>query len=152
MLCGASCPVFESRSLRFTLDIFFFWPPCWVSTQWLSSSKWPARGGRRSRCVHFCAYTHSACPKQWAKARSNEITLRGHAWDRAGNDGSAWPGNGLSCPESSIVWMILLHGHWPVALCATGFEFVTSKRDFVGASFHRKSQISSNPVRDYLTR
>jgi hypothetical protein len=31
-----------------------------VSTQWLSSSKWLARGGRRSRCVHFCAM-HSRC-------------------------------------------------------------------------------------------
>ena len=34
----------------------FFLPPCRVST----SSKWLARGGRRSRCVHFCAM-HSQC-------------------------------------------------------------------------------------------
>ena len=39
---------------------FFFCPPCWVSTQWLSSSNWLARGERRSRCVHFCAM-HSQC-------------------------------------------------------------------------------------------
>ena len=39
---------------------FCFWPSCWVSTQWLSSSKCLARGGRRFRCVHFCAL-HSQC-------------------------------------------------------------------------------------------
>ena len=38
----------------------FFCPICWVSTQWLSSSNWLARGERRSRCVHFCAM-HSQC-------------------------------------------------------------------------------------------
>jgi len=39
---------------------FFFWPSCWVSTQWLSSSKWLARGGKRFRFVHFRAL-HSQC-------------------------------------------------------------------------------------------
>ena len=44
-----------------------FLPPCRVSTQWLGSSKWLARGGRRSRCVHFCAM-HSQClPKTVAR-------------------------------------------------------------------------------------
>ena len=43
---------------RFVKSIFL--PPCRVSTQWLGSSKWLARGGRRSRCVHFCAM-HSQC-------------------------------------------------------------------------------------------
>jgi len=33
---------------------FFFWPSYWVSTQWLSSSKWLARGGRRFRCAFLC--------------------------------------------------------------------------------------------------
>jgi len=37
-----------------------FLPPCRVSTQWLSSSKWLARGGRPSRYVNFCAM-HSQC-------------------------------------------------------------------------------------------
>jgi len=34
-----------------------------VSTQWLSSSWWLARGGRRSRCVHFCAIHSQRLPK-----------------------------------------------------------------------------------------
>ena len=38
----------------------FFLPPCRMSTQWLGSSKWLARGGRRSRCVQFCPM-HSQC-------------------------------------------------------------------------------------------
>ena len=38
----------------------FFWPPYQVSTQCLSSSKWLTRGGKRPRCVHFCA-VHSQC-------------------------------------------------------------------------------------------
>ena len=43
---------------RFLMSILL--PPCRVSTQWLGSSKWLARGGRRSRCVHFCEM-HSQC-------------------------------------------------------------------------------------------
>jgi len=39
-----------------------------------------------------------------AKACSNKITLRGHTWDRAGNDGSPWWGYGFLCPERSIMW------------------------------------------------
>ena len=42
------------------ISVTFFFPPCRVSTLWLSSSKWIARGGRRFRCVHFCAM-HSQC-------------------------------------------------------------------------------------------
>ena len=38
----------------------FFWPPYQVSTQCLSRSRWLTRGGRRRRCVHFCAM-HSQC-------------------------------------------------------------------------------------------
>ena len=38
-------------------------PACCVSTQWLSSSKWLTRGGRRSRCVHFCAMYSQCLPK-----------------------------------------------------------------------------------------
>jgi len=51
-----ACSLFDSRRVV----IWFFWPSCWVSTQWLSSSKWLPRGGRRFRCVHFCAL-HSQC-------------------------------------------------------------------------------------------
>jgi len=53
-----------------------------------------------------------------AKARSNTITLRVHAWDRADNDGSPGQGHGLSYPERSIIWKFPPHGHRPVALCA----------------------------------
>jgi len=42
---------------------FFVWPSCWVSTQWLSSSKWLPRGGRRFRCVHFCALHSQYLPE-----------------------------------------------------------------------------------------
>ena len=62
-----------------------------------------------------------------AKARSNKITLRGHAWDRAGpdNDGSPWTGHGLSCPErlhrmevsppwASASSTVCMHGVWGV--------------------------------------
>jgi len=42
---------------------FFFGPSCWVSTLWLSSSKWLARGGRRFRCVDFCALHWQCLPK-----------------------------------------------------------------------------------------
>jgi len=59
MFWNAKCHFFDSRSLPCGLDIFF-WPSCWASTQWLSSIKWLARGGRRFRCVHFCAL-HSQC-------------------------------------------------------------------------------------------
>ena len=59
MTCVPTWPLFDSWSLTHVHD-FFLRPPCWMSTQWLSSSKWLARGGRRSRCVHFCA-VHSQC-------------------------------------------------------------------------------------------
>jgi len=50
-----------------------FLPPCRVSTQWLSDSKWLARGGRRSRCVHFCAM-HSQClPKTVTVTHCNTL-------------------------------------------------------------------------------
>jgi len=49
---------------------FLFLPPYWVSTQWLSSSKWLPRGGGCSRCVNFCAM-HSQClPKTVMPRRS----------------------------------------------------------------------------------
>jgi len=54
------CSVFESRTWHTCFCNLFFLPPCRVSTQWLGSSKWLARGGRRSRCVHFCVM-HSQC-------------------------------------------------------------------------------------------
>jgi len=48
-------------------------PPCRVSTHWLSSSKWiAARGGRCSRCVHFCAMHLQCLPKT---VRSVTVTL-----------------------------------------------------------------------------
>jgi len=43
--------------------VFFLGPSCWVSTLWLSSSKWLARGGRRFRCVDFCALHWQCLPK-----------------------------------------------------------------------------------------
>ena len=62
MFCNAKRPLFDSWSLPCGLD-FCFWPSCWVSTQWLSSSKWLARGGRHFRCVHFCALNSQCLPK-----------------------------------------------------------------------------------------
>jgi len=56
----SKCSVFESRTWHTCFCNLFFLPPCRVSTQWLGSSKWLARGGRRSRCVHFCVM-HSQC-------------------------------------------------------------------------------------------
>ena len=37
-----------------------------------------------------------------SKARSTKLALRGHAKDRAGNDGSPWPGHGLSCRSWNV--------------------------------------------------
>jgi len=58
---------------RFPITLIFFWtfflPPYQVSTQCLSSSKWLTRGGRRRRCVHFCAM-HSQCLPKTVKFRS----------------------------------------------------------------------------------
>jgi len=34
--------------------LWFFLPSCWVSTQWLSSTKWIPRGGRHFRCAFLC--------------------------------------------------------------------------------------------------
>ena len=59
MTCILTQPLLDCRSLTHVFN-FFFGPPCLVSTQWLSSSKWLARGVRRSRCVHFYAM-HSQC-------------------------------------------------------------------------------------------
>jgi len=59
------------------MSAFFFGPPCWVSTQWLSSSKWLARGGRRSRCVYFCAM-HSQC----SRSRKDETQYSGQNRNR----------------------------------------------------------------------
>ena len=54
--------VIEVRNPNMTHRLVYtiFLPPCRVSTQWLGSSKWLARGGRRSRCAHLCAM-HSQC-------------------------------------------------------------------------------------------
>jgi len=61
-----------------------FWPPYRVSTQWLSSSMWLARGWRVSRCVYFYAM-HSQClPK--TVPTTNTLTTRG------------------LCPGNSVVW------------------------------------------------
>ena len=51
-------PWFETNHAQHHHDLFL--PPYQVSTQCLSSSKRLTRGGRRPRCVHFCAM-HSQC-------------------------------------------------------------------------------------------
>ena len=87
ILCIRPRTWFDSRDLTTVTD-FFFGPPCWMSTQWLSSSNWLARGGRRSRCVHFCAI-HSQCLPKTVKGRvvsaiDPELDWRGRGyWDWA---------------------------------------------------------------------
>ena len=60
----------------------FFWPPYQVSTQCLSSSKWLTRGGRRPRCVHFCAMLSQCLPKavQWTE-RHCSCNEKGNGWE-----------------------------------------------------------------------
>jgi len=52
----------------------FFLTPYQVSTQCLSTSEWLTRGGRRSRCVHFCAM-HSQCLPKTVVSRYKDTNL-----------------------------------------------------------------------------
>ena len=87
---------------RFVKSIFL--PPCRVSTQWLGSSKWLARGGRRSRCVHFCAM-HSQCLPKTVLQSTFETSVRssfirprqsGAYWGLEYMDARAWGGSSTS--------------------------------------------------------